>query len=138
MPSEVIDVRPGDAADAALDAVQALLAGGRLEEALTQLAALHPADQAAVIAELEDEHQAALLPRIPHQAMAEILEYLEEEPRRHIIGQLEPAAIGPILDRVERDVAADVLHQLPPEQSRQALSAMRTATEVAPLLPHAD
>jgi len=135
MPEDVIEVSPSEAA---LDELKRLIEGGRLAAALEHLAALHPADQAAVLAELEEDQRAQLLARISQDDLAEILEYLEDEPRREIAAELEPSALGPVLDKVDRDVVADVLHELPPERARLALAAMRTAPEVAPLLTHAD
>lgn len=135
MPDDAAEVSPGEIA---LEEAERLLDAGRVDEALAHVAALHPADQAQLIAGLDPDLRALLLPRVPEEAMAQVLDYLEEEPRRSIIAVLEPAALGPILDRVQRDVAADVLHALPPERARQALAAMRSAAEVVPLLPHPD
>ncbi len=135
MPEEVIEVSPSEAA---LEELERLIEGGRLAAALDHLAALHPADQAVVIAELDEAQRSQLLARLPQDELAEIFEYLEEEPRREVIAQLEPATLGPVLDKVDRDVAADVLHALPQDRARQTLAAMRSAPEVAPLLPHAD
>ncbi len=124
--------------DAALPETQRLLEEERPDEALAQLAALHPADQAGVVGQLDASLRAALLPRIPDEAMAQILAYLNEEPRRSLVAEMEPAALGPLLDLVDRDVAVDILHDLAPEQAQAALGSMRTATDVAPLLPHPD
>ena len=135
MADDAIEVSPGEAT---LIEIERLLEDGRLEQALARLATLHPADQAQVIADLESEARSLLVPRLPHVAMAELLGYLEEDARRDVVAGLEPAAIGPILDQTDRDVAADVLHQLSPERARAVLTAMRTAAEVIPLLPHPD
>ena len=135
MADDAIEVSPGDAT---LIEIERLLDGGRLELALASLGELHPADAAQVIAELEGERRSLLVPRIPHETMAEILGYLEEDARRDAVAELEPAALGPILDLTDRDVAADVLHELPAERARAVLGAMRTAAEVAPLLPYSD
>ncbi len=135
MPEDVIEISPSEAA---LDELKRLIEGGRVGAALEHLAGLHPADQAAVLAELDEGQRAQLLARISQDELAEIFEYLEDEPRREIAAELEPGALGPVLDKVDRDVVADVLHELPPERARLALAAMRTAPEIAPLLTHAD
>ena len=135
MPEELIEVSPSEAA---LEQLERLIEGGRLAAALEHIAALHPADQAAVIAELDEGQRSQLLGRLSQDELAEIFEYLEEEPRREVIAQMEPATLGPVLDKVDRDVAADILHALAQDRARQTLAAMRTAPEVAPLLPHAD
>ena len=124
--------------EAALEEVRRLLAVGRIDDALAHLTALHPADQADVVAELEPGEIGLLLPRLPQEGLAEVLDYLKEEPRRAVVAEIEPALLGPVLDRVERDVAVDILHELPPERARAALATMRASAELAPLLPYGD
>jgi len=121
-----------------MEQVREFLIAGDVPGALSHLERLHPADQAEVIAGLEPELRVALLPQLPRETLADILEYLKEEPRRHVVMELEAAVLAPLLDRVDTDVAADVLHMLPPEQAEQVLLAMRTAPEVTGLLRHED
>lgn len=124
--------------EATLEETKRLLDDGRPDEALTALSSLHPADQARTLAQLDEELRAALLPRLGRDTLAEILGFLEEEPRGEIVAGLDPAVLAPLLDRVGRDVAADVLRSLPAERARSTLSQMAGAAEVAPLLPFAD
>ena len=135
MPEEVIELSP---AEAVLEELARLIEGGRVGAAIEQLAGLHPADQAAALAELDEGQRSQLLSRLPQDELAEIFEFLEDDPRREVIGQLEPATLGPVLDKVDRDVAADILHALPQERARQTLAAMRSAADITPLLTHAD
>ena len=135
MPDDFSDITP---ADEALEATLRLLHEDRTGEALTQLATLHPADQAEVIAQLDASQRTMLLPRIPQEALAQILAYLNEEPRRSIVAELAPDLLGPVLDQVERDVAVDILHELPPERATAVLAGMATAAAIAPLLAHTD
>jgi magnesium transporter len=123
---------------AALEELRPLLQAGRLEKALELLAALHPADQADVIAELETDERAPLLGRMLTETLAELISYLGEDERKNVVEELDPAVLGPVLDDVDRDVAVDVLHQLAPERARATLATMRAAGEVAPLLPYGD
>ena len=127
-----------DRTDALLQEAQRLLAEGSVEEALAHLSALHPADQAEVIGQLDAAARAMLLPRIAQETLAEIITYLQEERRRVVVAELDAALLGPLLDRVDRDVAVDVLHGLTAERAREALAGMSSAEEIAPLLPHAD
>jgi magnesium transporter len=135
MPDEPTEATPSETA---LNEIAESLEAERLDEALARLTALHPADQALVIDELESGQRPALLARMSHEALAHMIGYLGEESRRTIASELEPSAIGPVLDLVDRDVAADVLRALPPEQARAALAVMRRAAGVVPLLPHPD
>ena len=120
------------------DTIERLLEAGDSEQALARLAALHPADQAELIGRLDPELCAPLFARIPADALVELLGYLKREPRRRLVAVLEPAALGPLLDRIDFDDAVDILQALLPAQSEATLAAMRTASEVAPLLAHPD
>ncbi|MDP3767261.1 MAG: hypothetical protein Q8S13_04540, partial [Dehalococcoidia bacterium] len=113
--------------EATLEETKRLLDDGRPDEALTALSSLHPADQARTLAQLDEELRAALLPRLGRDTLAEILGFLEEEPRGEIVAGLDPAVLAPLLDRVGRDVAADVLRSLPAERARSTLSQMAGA-----------
>jgi magnesium transporter len=135
MPEDVIELSPSEIG---LEEVRHLIEDGNAAGAVEHLGTLHPADQAAILAELDEDHRTHLLPRIPRDPLAEIIEYLEDEPRREIARELDPAILGPVLDLVDRDVAADVLHDLPQERAQVTIVAMQTAPELAPLLTHAD
>ncbi len=121
-----------------MEQVRELLTAGDIPGALSHLERLHPADQAEVIAALDSELRVPLLPQLPREALADILEYLKEEARRDVVMELEATVLAPLLDRVDTDVAADVLRMLPPEQAEEVLLAMRTAPEVTGLLRHED
>ena len=127
-----------DQDDSALREAQRLFESESTDAGLTQLAALHPADQAHVLSQLDSELRAPLLSRISQSALAEILEYLKDEPRHAIVDELPTALLGPLLDEVDRDIAVDILHGLPPERAQQALAAMTSAPDIAPLLTHPD
>ena len=117
---------------------QRSLEEGHIDQALTKLLALHPADQAELIGQLDPSLRAPLLPNIPQDALAQILDFLPDEQRHDMVDELEPALLGPLLDQVDRDVAADILHGLPQERAQATMANMATAAEVSPLLPHAD
>ena len=95
---------------------QRSLEEGHIDQALTKLLALHPADQAELIGQLDPSLRAPLLPNIPQDALAQILDFLPDEQRHDMVDELEPALLGPLLDQVDRDVAADILHGLPQER----------------------
>lgn len=120
------------------DEIERLLEEGATDEALVALQTLHPADQAEFIGQLDADLRAPLLPRLGQDALADILSYLKEEPRRAVVDELEPAALGPLLDRVDRDDAVDILHDIGPERAQAVMSRMSTAPDVAPLLMHED
>jgi magnesium transporter len=124
--------------DSTLDEAKRLIEAGRLDEALSTIASLHPADQAELFTRLADEQRGELLARMPRDEVADVLSYLKEEPRREVIEEIDPAVLAPILDEVDPDVAVDILHALPSERAQAALAAMRAAPEIEPLLGYAD
>lgn len=132
------DAPERDEVDTIRDEIERLLDEGATDAALEQLAALHIADQAEFVAQLEAERREPLLPRIPQDTLAGILAYLKDEQRRAIVDELEPAAVGSLLDLVDPDDAVDVLHDLGAERARDVLANMASAAGVAPLLQHED
>ncbi len=129
-----------DRVDAAFNETARLLAEDAVEQALEQIAALHPADQAEVFGRLEADERAGLLPNMTQGMLAEIVVYLRDDLRRDVVADLEPAALGPLLGDVAPDVAADILHDLPRERTSETLASMsgQRAAKIASLLPYAD
>jgi len=124
--------------DAALERVRAALETGDVDEAISILATLHPADRAEAFADLPPDDQSEILPRLDAEATADLLEELEDEAAAGVAAQLPAATLADVLDEMEPDEAADVLGDLPPEQAASALAQMEDASEVIPLLAHAD
>jgi magnesium transporter len=118
--------------------IRDLVAAGRTGDAASRLDELHPADQADLIAEIDGDLRTALLPSIPREGMARIIEYLPEPGRAGIIEEVEPEDLAPLLDEVDDDIAVDILHELGDERASEVLRGMRRAWAVAPLLGHSD
>ncbi len=64
--------------DATLERVRAALEAGQVDEAITALTTLHPADRADAFADLPRDDQDEILPRLDTQATADLLEELED------------------------------------------------------------
>ena len=124
--------------DSQLEATLRLFDAGVSQQAIEQLASLHPADQADVVGQLDSGIHDELLPRISHEALAEILAHLRDARRVDIVAELPSETLAPVLDLLDFNIAVDVLHELPAERARATLQAMTTASDVAPLLPYAD
>lgn len=118
--------------------VRDLVAAGRTADAVTRLDALHPADQAEGITELDAETRASLIPAIPREDLARIVEYLPESERRDIIEEIADSELAPLLDEVDDDIAVDILHELPDGRADAVLRDMRRAGAITPLLRHSD
>ncbi|OGO11325.1 MAG: magnesium transporter [Chloroflexi bacterium RBG_13_68_17] len=124
--------------DSTLKSIQAALERGDLEAALACLLRLRPEDRADAFADLDDDDQAALLPRFGVPDAADLLEDLDDDQAADAAEALPIGQLADVLDEMEPDEAADVLGDLPPERAAQALAEMEDAAEVLPLLGHAD
>jgi len=118
--------------------VRELLKEGDVDDALLTLSSLHPADQAVMISELEPELRESFLALLSAEGMAHLLEHLEPEEREDLVEKMPRVSLARVLDRIDNDVAADILRDLAPAEAARVISVMTTATEVAPLLEHAD
>ncbi|MFQ5878487.1 MAG: magnesium transporter [Acidobacteriota bacterium] len=119
-----------------LEEVRSLVESGQTRKALTLLPALHPADQADLIAWLSDEQREPILRALTSEEIAHILEHLSAEPRQQLLQHFVPAQLGPLLDLLPDDVAADAVQQLPDEEARAVLAHMTHRAKVEPLLVH--
>ena len=118
--------------------VRGHLARREYEAALPIFVSLHPADQAVLLVEADQEHRQGLLAFLGTEESAGILEQMEPEEAVEVFGRLEAPALASILDTASPDVAADVLKQLPEERSQRTLEGMGEREEVAPLLAYPD
>jgi magnesium transporter len=124
--------------EAILESVLRHFDDGVHPEALEQLAELHPADQADVVSQLDEDVRAELLSKLSSESLSQVLAHLRDERRLDIVEQLPSATLAPALDLIDFDIAVDVLHDLPAERARETLRLMDTAADVAPLLPYGD
>lgn len=124
--------------DDAVERVRLALETGQIEDAISYLNSLHPADRAETFADLETEDQHELLPRMDAESTAEILEELEDQDAVEAASHLSAAQLADVLDEMEPDAAADILGDLPPDRAASALAAMEEADEVRPLLAYED
>ena len=114
------------------------LAGQEFEPALATFRELHPADQADLLAELDQEIRQDLLKTLSPEQAADILEQMEPEQAVEVFGEIEAPALSDILDMASPDVAADLLKLLPEERSQQAMEGMEKVESVTPLLEYPD
>ncbi len=124
--------------DSVLDRIRAALEVGKVDDAITALTTLHPADQADAFADLNQDDQEDILPRMNAQDAAELLEELEDEEAAEAAGHMSPELLADALDEMQPDDAADLLGDLSPAQAADALAHMEDADEVIPLLAHPD
>ena len=105
-------------------------------EAVSLLLTRHPADQADLLEELDEDQLERLFNAFSHEQAADILEHLNEDVRARIIARIPASTLAPILDRVEDDVEADIVQDLPPEQVEKLLPLLEDRKVVEQLLTH--
>ncbi len=100
--------------------------------------ALRPADQADLFADLNDEHQAALLPEINPADAADIIEELYDEAAAEIAVQMPLSVLIRIVNEMEPDEAADLLDDLDPSQAEIILAGLEAGHDVKSLISYPD
>lgn len=127
-----------DAIRSTLWEVAARLDAADLPAAVQYLRALHPADQADVLAGLNDEDRQLLLQNLEPEEVADFLEFLTPQERADVAPQMEIGSLAAALDETPPETAADVLQDLEKNEAAAVLRAMEDRSEVEPLLAHED
>jgi magnesium transporter len=124
--------------DQTLDRIRAALEAGQVQQAITALTSLHPADQADAFTELDQSEQAEVLPRLDAGEAAELLEQMQDDDAAEAAASLPSGQLADVLDQMEPDDAADVLGNLPPEQAADVIAQMdqEQQDDVVPLLAY--
>ncbi len=119
------------------DDARVLVANREWALALAALTALHPADLADLVLELDDEGQRELLDRLPTDISAQLFAYAQDDDElRELIRGVGFADLAAVLEEAEDDVAADVIQQLEPSEQQETLAALDRGDEVAELLQY--
>ena len=124
--------------DNILTQLRAALERGDLSQATAVIGALHPADQADLVTELDGSDQIALFAQLDPSDSADVLGEMPVEDAAALAEMLPAAELAEILDEMEADEAADVLGDLPSAQAAEALRQMEEPEDVIPLLRYAD
>jgi len=91
------------------DELVTFVAQDEMELAAARLEIFHPADQADALEVLPDPIRDRLLSHLGDEDIAEILDFLEDEPRIRFVGRLDNAKLARILVCVDEVVAADIV-----------------------------
>ncbi len=121
-----------------LTQLRAALEANDLSTASSVIEALRPADQADVFADLDEEHQATLLPQINPADAADIIEELYDEDAAELAVQLPLSVLVRIVDEMQPDEAADLLDDLKPVQAEAVLLGLKAAHRVKSLIDYPD
>lgn len=121
-----------------LTRLRAALESNDVSTASSIIEALRPADQADVFADLNDEHQAALLPEMNPADAADIIEELYDEAAAEIAVQMPLSVLIRIVNEMEPDEAADLLDDLDPIQAEIILAGLEAGHDVKSLISYPD
>jgi len=126
--------------DETLERIRTALEAGQVDEAITALMTLHPADQAEAFTDLDEEDQAEMLPRLDVEDAAELLEQMEDDDAAEAASSLTTDRLAEVLDEMDPDDAADVLGNLEPKQAADVIAQMdeEQKEDVVPLLAYED
>ena len=118
--------------------IEMLLDEGLYDEAAIRFDRLLPPDQADIMANLTDEHLAALIDRLSIKSLAQATEDLNTGDAVEVSQTIPEGMLADLLDEISPQVAADVLRALPQNVADSALESMEAANEVAPLMAYED
>ncbi|OQX64702.1 MAG: magnesium transporter [Anaerolineaceae bacterium 4572_5.1] len=108
------------------------------DSAIQMIEVLRGPDQARLFAELDDEEQMELLPKLDLSDSADILEDLDDPEAAKLASSLPLETIVRIVDEMEPDEAADLLGDLTEGQAQAVLARLDDQDEVRPLMIHPD
>ena len=121
-----------------LSEVSDLLEVGGVSVAIKRLSPLRPADMAAVVAELSEDHLRQLLERMANETIAEVLDYLDVERGSRVFDSIPASRRPAVLDETSPEVATDLLHRIAWDDAAQTLVRMRNLNIIGDLLIHDD
>jgi len=110
----------------------------RFDEAVKAFIDLHPADQAEIFNDLDNEQQYLLLRYLDIPSTADLFDELEDDETLDASEILSTERLADVLDEMDPDEAADLLGDLPPERAEEALAQMDDPDDVIPLLGYPD
>jgi Mg/Co/Ni transporter MgtE len=109
-------------------------------EAFAELAELHPADIADVVAQVGARERAAVLGALNAYLAADTLQEMDDDARVAALAEMPVARAAKVLEKLDADVAADLLADLPEELAEQLLTLQTDQRErdLRGLASHAD
>jgi len=103
-----------------------------------RLKAIHPADLAELLEEMDREERVEVMSALSHEDAAEVLEAAEPEVQTNILRSLPAERASDILEEMEPDEAADALGELPQDTASDLIVRMEpeAKAEVSRLLTY--
>jgi magnesium transporter len=119
-----------------LDLVRRLVENGDVGQAAALLTNRHPADQADLLEELEEDVRDLLARALSSEQLGDILEYLDDEVRSRLLRDLSPESLAPILNELDEDIAVDIVQDLPQETAEGVVPLLEWREDVEELLAY--
>ncbi|MEE8355948.1 MAG: magnesium transporter [Anaerolineales bacterium] len=123
---------------AVLQTLEESIEKGDYTVVLEIIRSLHPADQAKVFNELNQEKQKELLQKLEISEIADIFDELEDKHTLSAARNLPLPFLADIIDDMDPDEAADLLGDLPGQEVRKTISLLEEPEEILPLLRYPD
>lgn len=99
---------------------------------------IHPADQAKLFMELDQEKQKELLSHMEIKEIAEMFDVLDDQQTYTVAHDLPLPYLADIINEMDPDEAADLLGDLSGQDARRTISLMEKPDDVLPLLRYSD
>ena len=107
----------------------------------SMLGAVHYADVAEIINELDEDQATYLIKLLESDKTSDVLTELDEDVREAILGNLSSQEIASELEELDTDDAADIIGELPKDQIQDVISKIEDrdhAKDIVDLLRYAD
>lgn len=121
-----------------LQTLEESIENGDYDAVLEIIRSLHPADQAKVFNELNQEKQKELLQKLEISEIADIFDELDDKHTLTAARNLPLPFLADIIDDMDPDEAADLLGDLPGQEVRKTISLLEEPEEILPLLRYPD
>jgi magnesium transporter len=115
-----------------------LIERGTPRDAVALLLTQHPADQADLLEQIDDESRERILEILSSERFADLLEYLDEDLRSRLLSELSTEELAQVLDQVDEDVAVDIVQELSPEQAEEVVPLLEERQAVQELLSYGE
>jgi magnesium transporter len=119
-----------------IEVLQTLVDENDVGSAVSVLLSRHPADQADLIEELNEEARQRLVNALSPEQLADLLEYLEDDLRSRVLASVPPDLLAPILGQLDEDVAVDIVQDLTREQAEQVVPLLDEPEYIRELLSY--